>query len=300
MKRLTLVCLVMTLGCKEKMKRALRIQTILALFIPVTVSYSLAQVSTEPIPVIQQTVPLNGMQMYYEIYGQGEPFVLLHGFMGSGQQWSTMIEKLAEEYQLIVPDLRGHGRSTNPSNEFTHRQAALDVFALLDHLGVDVFKGMGGSTGGMTLIHMATQQPERVEAMVLIGATIYFPEEARQMMRGFTPESQTDQDWAWMRQVHKNGDEQIKALRTQFHGFKDSYDDMNFTPPFLSTIKARTLIVHGDRDPFFPVSIPMEMYTAIPHSYLWIVPNGGHVPISDHEEIFIERALAFLGGEWEN
>jgi len=54
---------------------------------------------------------------------------------------------------------------------------------------------------------------------------------------------------------------------------KDSYDDMNFTPPYLSTITARTLIIYGDRDPLYPVKIALEMYTAIHRSYLWIVPN---------------------------
>ncbi|MHB0960495.1 MAG: alpha/beta fold hydrolase [Pirellulaceae bacterium] len=68
---------------------------------------------------------------------------------------------------MIIPDLRGHGRSTNPTNKFTHRQSALDVCALLDELKIDKFGGMGISTGGMTLIHMATQQPERAEAIVL-------------------------------------------------------------------------------------------------------------------------------------
>ena len=56
---------------------------------------------------------------------------------------------------------------------------------------------------------------------------------------------------------------------------------MNLTPPYLATIKARTLIIHGDRDEFFPVAIPVEMYNAIPGSQLWIVPKGDHVPIYD-------------------
>src|SRR5436309_5552444 len=120
------------------------------------------------------------MQMYYETYGQGDPLVLLHGFFRSGQVWAEFIPKLSKQYQLIVPDLRGHGRTTNPTSQFTHRQSALDVFALLERLGITTFKAMGISTGGMTLLHMATQQPSRVEAMVLIGATIYFPEQARE------------------------------------------------------------------------------------------------------------------------
>ena len=76
-------------------------------------------------------------------------------------------------------------------------------------------------------------------------------------------------------------------------------DDLNFTPPYLSTIKARTLIVHGDKDPLYPVNLAMEMYTAIPNSYPWIVPNGRHGPIfGEMAEHFVETALTFLRGEW--
>ena len=89
-----------------------------------------------------------------------------------------------------------------------------------------------------------------------------------------------------------------ESLRKQFNAFKDSYDDMNFTSPYLSTITARTLIIHGDRDEFFPIEIPMEMYMSIPKSYLWIVPNGGHLPIDDHADEFTIQATQFLSGGW--
>ena len=105
--------------------------------------------------------------------------MLLHRFGGCGQLWLPLADRLAERFRLIVPDLRGHGRSTNPAGTFTHRQSAADIFELLDQLGVTRFKAMGTSTGGMTLLHMATRQPSRVEAMVLIGATHYFTEESR-------------------------------------------------------------------------------------------------------------------------
>jgi pimeloyl-ACP methyl ester carboxylesterase len=81
--------------------------------------------------------------------------------------------------------------------------------------------------------------------------------------------------------------------------YKDSYDDMNFTGPYLSTITARTLIVHGDRDQFFPFNIPVEMYRSIPKSFLWIIPNGGHVPIDDPKIPFASTALGFLAGSWD-
>jgi len=247
-----------------------------------------------------QTVSLNGMEMYYETRGEGEPLVLLHGFTGAGSNWSLLFPEPVDGYQLIIPDLRGHGRSTNPSMEFTHRQSALDVFALLDRIQIERFQAIGMSAGAKTLLHMGTQQPDRIEAMVLVSATPYFPEPARAIMRQMTEKNRTEQEWQQMRQWHHHGDEQIRALWRQGNTFKDSYGDMNFTPPYLATIQARTLIVHGDRDPLYPVELALEMYRAIPRSYLWVVPNGGHGPIfGDTARPFVETALKFLHGEWE-
>lgn len=246
------------------------------------------------------TASINGMQMYFEVFGDGEPLLLLHGFFQCNRFREPFFSDLAKHYQLIAPDLRGHGRSTNPSNQFTHGQAARDLFALLDQLGIDTFKGIGHSSGGMTLIHMATQQPERVEAMIPVGATFYFPEQAREFMRQTEADRWPADYWEMLRERHKHGDDQIRALAKQFHGFHKDCDDMNFTVNELSTITARTLIVHGDRDQFFPVSIPVEMYGAIPHAYLWIMPNGGHGPIQDKNSAEFTRAvLEFFDGEWE-
>ena len=246
-----------------------------------------------------QTEPINGMQMYYELHGQGEPLVLLHGFTGAGSNWRPFIGDLTGAYQLVIPDLRGHGGSTNPSGEFTFRQSALDVFALLDHLGVEKCKAIGVSAGAKTLLHMATQQPARIEAMVLASAAPYFPEPARVLMGLITPDNHSEEEWQLMRQWHRHGDAQIRALWAQGNAFKDSYDDMNFTPPYLSTITARTLIVHGDRDPIYPVGLALEMYRAIPRSYLWVIPNGEHGMIFNMVERFNETAIAFLRGEWD-
>ena len=205
-----------------------------------------------------------------------------------------MITDWSANFQLIIPDMRGHGRSSNPSSVFRHRDSAADIFALLDHLGIGTFKGLGVSGGGNVLLHLATQQPQRVQAMVLVSATSYFPAQARPLMRQY-PSSLTEQDWEMMRKRHPGGDAQIKALLASTASFAESYDDMNFTPPYLSTIQARTLIVQGDRDPLYPVEISVEMAKAIPQSSLWIIPNGGHGPIGGERwPEFLKTSAAFL------
>ncbi|HZS47379.1 MAG TPA: alpha/beta hydrolase, partial [Blastocatellia bacterium] len=202
-------------------------------------------------------------------------------------------------YRLIIPDLRGHGRSTNRLDKFSFRQSAKDVLALMDHLNIDRFKAIGMSMGAKTLLHIATQQPNRVEAMVLVSATPYFPEQARAIMRSLDPNNRSEAEWHQMRQWHKHGDDQIRAIFRMAHEFARTYEDLSFTPPYLATITARTLIVHGDRDPLYPVNMAVEMYNAIPGAHLWIVPNGGHGPIfGNMSELFVKTSLSFLNGDW--
>jgi len=240
------------------------------------------------------TVQINNIDIYFEEYGTGKPLVLLHGFGGSSLNWHPFIAKLSEHYRLIIVDLRGHGHSTNPENKFTHREAANDVFLLLDRLEISHFSAMGISTGGMVLLHMATSQPKRIDSMVLVSATTHFPEQARDIMRGVSFDRMPKEVQEMYRACAKRSDEQIRQLIAQFNALANNYDDMNFTAHILSTIKARTLVVHGDRDRFFPVEIPVSLYRSIPNATLWVIPGGDHVPIYDSSVPFISTALQFL------
>jgi pimeloyl-ACP methyl ester carboxylesterase len=132
--------------------------------------------------------------------------------------------------------------------------------------------------------------------MVVVSPTMYFPEQARAIMRQIpAAERQSAQAWETMRKSHRLGDEQIAALWDWTRGIKDSHDDMNFTPPSLSRITAATLIVYGDRDPLYPVEMAVDMYLAIPRSALWLVPNGGHSPVFlEAAPQFAETALSFF------
>lgn len=252
-------------------------------------------------PNLAQTLQINGIEMYYEVHGTGEPLLWLHGGMGCGADWRYVFAELPAGHRLIAPDLRGHGASTNPSGSFTFRQCAQDVRELLRHLGVPRVKAIGLSGGGIVLLHMAASEPASIESMVIVSAPPYFPEEARALQRNFSEAMVGEAEMERMRKRHKYGEPQIQQLFAMAHGFADSYDDVNFTPPYLSTITAETLIVFGDRDPFYPVSMATELRCAIPNSYLWVVPNGGHGPIfgaMNHQ--FVDTALAFLRGEWRN
>ncbi len=242
---------------------------------------------------------VNGIEMHYAVEGEGEPLLMLHGGTGCHEDWAYAgRERFLEEFRLITPDARGHGSSTNSEETITHRQCALDMLALLDLLHIEKCRAVGVSFGGNILLHMATHQPGRIERMVVVSATMRFPEQARAIMRQVpAPQDQPEKEWEVMRKRHKLGDEQIAALWRWTRSLQDSYDDMNFSAGDLARITAATLIVYGDRDFLYPVEMGVEMYRAIPRAQLWVVPGGSHGPIfSAAAAQFAQNALAFLRG----
>jgi pimeloyl-ACP methyl ester carboxylesterase len=254
---------------------------------------------------------LNGVRLYFEVHGTGEPLLLLHGFSGCSQDWidaaanhnplpakdsevSPLVNEWGEQFQIIVPDMRGHGRSAPLAKPFRHEDAAGDMFVLLDHLAIRSFKGVGISGGGNVLLHMATKQPARMDAMVLVSATTHFPPQARTIMRHYDKNlSQADREV--LRRKHPGGDAQIESILASVTSFADDFDDLNFTPQDLAKITARTLIVQGDRDPLYPVEISVEIARGIRRSNLRIIPNAGHGPvIGGRWSEFVRTAAQFL------
>ena len=227
---------------------------------------------------MSHTAELNGLKIFYRDNGEGDPLLLLHGFTGSGDDWKHVFPDIPAGYRVLAPDLRGHGSSTNPSGIFRFADIARDIFALLDHLGIDCVQAIGMSAGANTLLHMATQQPGRISAMIHVSGTPRFPEQARAVMRSMNDITMPNAD-----------------LRRYAHALADDRTDMNFDAASLSTISARTLIVHGDRDPLYPVESAVELLRGIPQASLWVVPGGGHGPIFGHQAApFASAAIAFL------
>ena len=244
---------------------------------------------------------VNRYRMHYELFGDpaGEPLLWLHGWSGTGQDWKFIFKDPPAGFRLIGPDVRGNGASTGFEGTHSFRQSARDILALLDHLGVRRVKAIGLSGGGIALLHVATQQPDRIEAMIVISAPPYFPDQARAIQREFSFESLPDPERKAMRERSKGGQEQLDWLMEQTRAMADTTDDVQFAPAVLRTIAARTLIVFGDADPLYPISLALELRKAIPRSSLWVVPNGGHGPVfGPHAPRFVETATEFLRDDW--
>lgn len=251
-------------------------------------------------------IETNGVNLYYEIQGEGDALLLLHGLTMTHEMWSPWIDELSKNHMVISVDMRGHGQSSNPTNKFTHRASAIDVYGLLEKLKVDKFKAMGWSSGAMTLIHMATMDTTRIQSLILIGSTPYFPKATREWLASLTYETVTadNPDWMeYMKAIQPDGEVQIKHLLNYYNQMADSYIDMNFTTPYLSTINCPTLIINGDRDPVISNDIALSLYKDIPESYLWIIPNFEHstpqkgTPLGT---LFIDTTTKFLTGNWKD
>jgi len=242
---------------------------------------------------------LAGADLHYDLSGDGEPLLWLHGGFGLGSDWTLIFNPPPDGYRIVAPDLRGHGRSNGAAPMYSFKQSAVDVFALLDHLKIDRIKVVGLSGGGITALHMATLQPARVASMVVVSAPSAFPEQAKAMQRNFSEAMFGADQGAAMRRRHPRPG-QLDALLAQVRRMPDG-PDPDFSRADLGTITADTLIVFGDRDPLYPVTLAVELREAIPRSWLWVVPNGGHGPVfGPSARPFAQMALAFLAGRYED
>jgi pimeloyl-ACP methyl ester carboxylesterase len=237
----------------------------------------------------------NGMELHYDTYGAGEALLWLHGGMGHGADWQYLFKSPPLGYLLVAPDLRGHGRSTGAGPTYSFKQSAVDVLALLDALQIDRVKIIGLSGGGISALHVATIQPDRVEMMVVVSAPAAFPERAKTIQRGYSLDAFGKTELEQMRRRHPRPG-QLETLLAQVRAMPDGHDP-EFTFEELGAIRAETLVVFGDRDPLYPVSLGFELSQAIPRSWLWVVPNGGHGPIfGASAPLLVETAMTFFSG----
>jgi len=182
---------------------------------------------------------------------------------------------------------------------YSHKRAAEYIIALLDELKIDSSYVIGGSSGGMITLYMATLRTDLAKKIIVVAGQVYFSSTTRNLITSIGPGTEDPKRLEPIVKTH--GKVKGPLLLRQFWNFRKLYGDPAFTPDVLSTIKAKTLIIHGDNDPIAPVTNAWEMYQNIPNVNLWIVPNGGHGFIFDsaNDADFIRRVLEFLHGDWE-
>jgi pimeloyl-ACP methyl ester carboxylesterase len=119
-----------------------------------------------------QYADVNGLHLYYETHGTGRPLLLVHGGLGSGEMFGPVVEDLATDHTVILPDLQGHGRTADINRPLDVRLMADDIAGLIDHLRLDRPDVVGYSLGGGVAFFAAVKHPEKVGRLVMAAANI--------------------------------------------------------------------------------------------------------------------------------
>ncbi len=219
---------------------------------------------------------VNGMRMYYETYGEGEPLILIHG---NGQNIAGLhyqIAHFAKTYRVVVADSRGHGKSDLNTGHLTYVQMSEDWNALMEHLRITEAHVFGWSDGGILGLMLAINHPDKVGKLAVMGAnlrpdptaiydwTAPIMEEMSQAVDSMIAAGDESDNWPLLRQ-------HLDLLMTQ----------PDIPVEDLHRIKAPVLLINGDKD-IIRNDHQLEMFDNIPNAHLAILPGQTHwAPVSD-------------------
>jgi pimeloyl-ACP methyl ester carboxylesterase len=242
-------------------------------------------------PKAGHSVQAKDAKIYYEIYGKGQPIVLLHGgLFGSTVEYSDIINQLKQKFQVIAISTRGHGKSELGTEPLTLEQRANDVMAVIHAVTKDSVIVIGFSDGGYSAYKLAAMYPDRVKKMIVMGAG-----EIRPGFREFkfTATQAIAMDKPFWEQQLKLMPEpnRIEDLFTQV---ANCYNNVTVSKDLLSTIKCPVLVMAGDNDGGNPVERVVSAARYIPKHQICIIPNTGHGCFLENFEAAWASIVPFL------
>lgn len=241
-------------------------------------------------------VDVGGARLYYETYGTGKPFVLLHGGVyGYIDEFESFIEKLSKQYQVICIATRGHGKSEAGSDPFTYAQRASDIYKVVRSITKDSVTVLGFSDGGYTAFTLAAEYPELVGRMIVIGAGDVVSG-ARRHKFNYTRKKLMDDAPGFFKSRLSLMPEPAKwdMVLSRLNAL---YNNSTVSTKTFAKIKAPTLLMAGDRDEYLPVENVMAAAKAITNAQLSIIPGCGHVVFFCNFPAVWEAIQPFLLGK---
>jgi pimeloyl-ACP methyl ester carboxylesterase len=262
-------------------------------------------------------IKANGIEIYYEIHGRGEPLVLIMGLRRNAEWWYRQLPALAEHFQVLVFDNRGAGRSEQPEEDYSISLFADDTAALMEGLGLSAAHVLGISMGGYIAQELAIHYPERVHRLVLgctgPGGRLAVHMTAERMAKftaneGLTPAEilRKDLDIYFSENFIRNESKKLEEF------VEISLRHYQPPAPFLRQLTAcrqhdtldrlhritqPTLILTGDDDPLVPPGNSLLLAERIPRSRLENFPGGRHCFFMEFADRFNEQVLRFLKNE---
>lgn len=225
----------------------------------------------------------DGVTLYYETYGEGEPLLLIHGNGGSIGTLAAQIEYFKAHRRVIVMDSRDQGRSSDSAGSLTYEKMTDDQAALLDHLKTGPVDVVGWSDGGIEALLMGVRHPAKVKKLVAMAANLrpdaVYPEVdqlVQTMLASITPEARKT----------PQGQRDLKVasiLATEPH----------IDLALLKKVTAPTLILSSDHD-LIRLDHTVAIYEALPHAELAVFPNSTHLVPYDDPRMFNATVERFL------
>jgi pimeloyl-ACP methyl ester carboxylesterase len=240
-------------------------------------------------------VVANGVDTYYEVDGQGEPIILLHGGFLTIDSWEPQRTALAEQYRLYLPERRGHGRTPDVPGPITFDVMAHDTIAFAQAIGLSSAHVVGWSDGAIVGLEMALLRPDLVRSLVLIGGAAH--------VDGWTPESRAETAAMTVDslppfigelygRLSPDGAEHLAIVFERLHSTWRTEPRHELAD--LARITARTLILIGDHD-IVTVEHAAAMQRAIPGAQLAVLPGSDHFLLSVKPDLANSLILDFIG-----
>ena len=249
--------------------------------------------------------PVNGIKVYYEVYGEGRPIVLLHGaFYTIEMNWSQLIPELSKTRKVIAIELQGHGHSPYSDRKLSFPALASDVEEVMDYLKIDSADVAGYSMGGSVAYQFAIQSPRRLRKLVIISSTYkssgWLPE-ATNAFKAFKPEFFSNSPF-------ETAYDAIAPDKTKWTKYLEQMIAFAQTPIDLgesnvSKISSPVLIISGDNDGLDKVELAKTYQLLggggsdlrpMPKSQLAIVPSQGHVSLMMQTTTILTYMNSFL------
>jgi len=251
--------------------------------------------------------PVNGLNMYYEVHGQGQPLLLLHGAFMMVEALGAILPALARSRQVIAPELQGHGHTADTDRPLTYEQLADDAAGLLRHLEFEEADVYGYSLGGGAAVQLAIRHPDLVRKLVVASATYNsggFHPEVLSTIETLSPELFEGSPWLDDYQKAAPNPDHFPVLVEKIKQLDLSTQD--WPAESIQRIDAPTLVIIGDSDGTRPEHA-VEMFrllgggvfgdiAGLPKSQLAILPGTSHLGMLGRTAWLVPMITEFLDG----
>lgn len=234
---------------------------------------------------------VNGIEMYFEIHGEGKPIVLLHGLALDHSIWKEVVNTYSDQAKFIAPDLRGHGNSETGDGDGRIEQFADDVLALIDHLDIEKVSLAGHSMGGYISLAFAEKYPERVENLIMVTSNARADDEEKHKNRLADADKVLNVGSVIVAEglaPKLSKDLEIQRLsfdiiaNTAPEGVSNVLRAIAFRPARLNVLEkldAHVLAIAGDEDQLMKPELAMEMAQRAKNGKAVVLPGVGHMPM---------------------